>query len=260
MALNDTMQAAANKKEELLDNEPGRFFVRSILGGIYLMVGTAFAAVVGNMTEQLFPGSGAVVFAMLFGLGLFAIIVLAAELATGDMMFSSWAATVRQFSWGKGIWIVVVATVGNLVGALLIAWILSQSAKFGSLDNTHLISTLVEGKLNKDPWGTFVEAMLANFVVNMAIVGALLSKEVISKFIVILPTIAIFVGLGLEHVIANFCLMGMALFADPQPDGFTFGAVALNWGIVWVGNFIGGGLGIGAVYAWLNKTNTVYKD
>ena len=93
MALNDTIQAGAGKKEELLDNEPARFFVRSILGGIYLMVGTAFAAVVGNMTEQLFPGSGAVVFAMLFGLGLFAIVVLAAELATGDMMFSSWAAT-----------------------------------------------------------------------------------------------------------------------------------------------------------------------
>lgn len=260
MALNDTMQAGAGKKEELLDNEPGRFFVRAILGGIYLMVGTAFAGVVGNMTEQLFPGSGSVVFAMLFGLGLFAIIVLSAELATGDMMFVSWAATVRQFSWGKGVWIVVVATVGNLVGALLIAWILSQSAKFGALDDTHVLTTIVEGKLQKGPWGTFIEAVLANFVVNMAIVGALLSKEVISKFIVIVPTIAIFVGLGLEHVIANFCLMGMAIFADPQPESFAAGAVALNWGLVWLGNFVGGGLGIGALYAWLNSTNTVYKD
>lgn len=260
MSLAETLDKGAAKKVELLDKDFGRFAGRAVLAGIYLTVATAFAGVAGNAVEKLAPGLGSVVFALLFGFGLFAIVVLNGELATGDMMFGSWASAKGNQSWGKTIWFVVAATLCNLVGAFLVAAILSESAKLGSMDNTHLIATISEGKLNKSAWGAFIEAVLANFVVNMAIVMALQSKEIVSKFFAIVPIIAIFVGLGLEHIIANFSLMTMTLFADPQPDNFTLGAVGLNWLMVWLGNFIGGGLGIGAVYAWLNNTKTVYKD
>ena len=140
------------------------------------------------------------------------------------------------------------------------ALVLSQSAKLGGIDDTHLISTLTEGKLAKPFFGAFVEAMGANFVVNMAVLGALQAKEIISKFAVILPIIAVFVGLGLEHVIANFSLFSLAFFADPHPAGFDGLHITVNWVAVWLGNFVGGGLGIGAVYAWLNQTKTSYVD
>ena len=260
MALQEMVHAGAKKKEQLLDNEMPRFFVRAILAGIYLTAGTAFAAVAGNAVNEYAPGLGSVVFALLFGLGLFAIVILNAELATGDMMFASWAATDKVFSWGKGIWLVVVVTVANLIGAIIFAAVMSQSAKFGSMDNSHLIVTLVEGKLAKPFFGALLEAIFANFIVNMAIVGALLAKEFISKFVVILPLIAIFVGLGLEHVIANFSLFSLAFLSSPLPEGFTATAILSNWVAVWIGNFIGGGLCIGGGYAWLNKTKTGYKD
>ncbi|MCP1387847.1 formate/nitrite transporter family protein [Corynebacterium sp. TA-R-1] len=260
MSLAETLDKAAAKKVDLLENDFGRFAVRAILAGIYLTVATAFAGVAGNAVEQHAKGLGAVVFALLFGFGLFAIVVLNTELATGDMMFGSWASAKGNLSWGKTIWFFIAATIFNLVGAFIVAAILSQSAKLGSMDNTHLIATLSEGKLNKSAWGAFIEAVLANFVVNMAILMGLQAKEVISKFVAIVPIIAIFVGLGLEHIIANFSLMTITMFADPLPDNFTVGAVALNWTMVLIGNFIGGGLGIGAVYAWLNKTQTVYTD
>ena len=48
--------------------------------------------------------------------------------------------------------------------------------------------------------------------------------------------------------------------ADPLPDSLTLGAVLTNWGIVWVGNVIGGGLLIGAVYSTLNKGEGAYRD
>lgn len=260
MSLAETLDAGAAKKIDLLEHDFGRFAIRATLAGIYLTIATAFAGVAGNAVEKHASGLGSVVFALLFGLGLFAIVVLNTELATGDMMFGSWASTRGGVSWGKTIWFVVAATLFNLVGAFMVAFIMSQSAKLGSMDNTHLIATITEGKLNKSAWGAFIEAVMANFVVNMAILMGLQAKEVVSKFFAIVPIIAIFVGLGLEHIIANFSLMTMTLFADPQPDNFTFGNIALNWAMVWLGNFVGGGLGIGAVYAWLNKTDTVYKD
>ncbi|CAB0511988.1 formate/nitrite transporter family protein [Corynebacterium diphtheriae] len=117
------------------------------------------------------------------------------------------------------------------------------------------------GKLEKDPAGLLVEGMLANFVFNMAIIGAVFAKEIVSKFFVIVPIIACFVGLSLEHVIANFCLMTLTFFCStPLPDGFTLGAVLTNWSLVWIGNVIGGGFLIGGVYAWLNKDPEVYRD
>lgn len=260
MALYEAIDTGAAKKVELLEKDFARFAVRATLAGIYLTLGTAFAAVAGNTTEKFAHGSGPLVFALLFGLGLFAIIILGAELATGDMMFVSWAATRRGLSWGRAVKVVVVATVFNLIGAMLVAFVMSQSGKLGAMDDTHLISTLTAGKLAKPALGAFIEAIGANFVVNMAVVGALKAPDIVSKFAVIVPIIAIFVGLGLEHIIANFSLFMLAFTASPHPAGFDAAHIAVNWLVVWLGNFIGGGLGIGAVYAWLNQTKTSYVD
>ena len=144
---------------------------------------------------------------------------------------------------------------------MLFAAAMGMSAKLGGIDPNHLIVDLAMGKLLKGPGGMFVEAILANFVVNMAIIGAIFAKDIASKFFVIVPIIACFVGLGLEHVIANFCLMTLTFFcASPLPEGFTLWVVLANWSIVWVGNLIGGGFLIGGVYAWLNSGPEAYRD
>lgn len=267
MALNDIAHGAVNKKILLMEKDLPRFAVRSILAGVYLTLGTAFAVVAGQAVEKTAPGHGlgALVFAFLFGLGLFSIVILNSELATGNMMFGSYGAATGQIGWGKALWFMFVTTVFNLVGALLIAAIIGVSAKFHGFDTTHLAATLTEGKLNKSWWDALIEGVAANFVVNMAIVGALFAKDFVSKFFVIVPIIAIFVGLGLEHVIANFSLMSITGFAGlfnggVYPESWSIGAVALNWVMVWIGNVIGGGLLIGGVYAWLNKGDEVYRD
>lgn len=166
MALNDVAHDAGAKKVELLQHDFLRFAARATLAGIYLTLATAFAGVAAQAVEAHAKGLGSLVLAFLFGIGLFAIIALNAELATGNMMFGSFGAT-----------------------------------------------------------------------------------------------LAVFVGLGLEHVIANFSLMTITLFAsDPLPASFSAGAVLTNWLMVWLGNFVGGGVLMGCVYAWLNKTPYVYKD
>lgn len=261
MALNDIAQGAVAKKTELMQKDFPRFAVRATLAGVYLTLGTAFAGVAGNAVEKAAPGLGALVFALFFGIGLYSIVILNAELATGNMMFGSYGATTKQISWGKAVVFVLVTTLFNLIGCFALAWVLSQSAKLGHMDSSHLIETLTQGKLKKSAWGAFIEGLGANFVVNMAIVGAALAKDFASKFITIVSFLAIFVGLGLEHVIANFSLMTITLLCgDTLPANMTVGAVLLNWLMVWLGNFVGGGLLIGGVYAWLNKTKQVYKD
>ncbi len=263
MALNDIAAGAVTKKVGLLDNSFARFATRSILAGVYLTMGTAFAAVVGHGVAQYAPALGGIVFALLFGLGLYCIVVLGADLATGNMMYMIYGAVKGQVGWGKGIWLIIVTTIFNLVGVALFAAAMGMSAKLGGMDPTHLIATLTDGKLTKTPGGMFVEAIAANFVVNMAILAGAFAKDFAGKFMSIVMIIAAFVGLGLEHVIANFCLVLLTFFcSDPLPASLTLGNVLLNWSIVWVGNIIGGGFLIGGVYAWLNsgENSEMYRD
>lgn len=261
MSLNKAAAAAVKKKLTLLDESFARFAVRSTLAGVYLAIGTAFAGVVGMGVEKHAAGLGPLVFAALFGLGLFAIVILGAELATSNMMYMVYGAVKKHVGWGKALWLLVVTTLFNLIGVVLFAAAMSVSAKLGNMDPSHLIATMSAAKLEKSPGGLLVEAMAANFVVNMAIIGAISAKELLSKFFVIVPIIACFVGLSLEHVIANFCLMLLTAFcASPLPDAFSIGAVLTNWSIAWIGNLIGGGFLMGGVYAWLNSGPEAYRD
>lgn len=58
MALYETLDTAGDKKQELLTQDYGRFAVRAILAGMYLTLGTAFAAVAGQVAEGLRRGPG----------------------------------------------------------------------------------------------------------------------------------------------------------------------------------------------------------
>ncbi len=263
MSLNETAAGAARKKVDLLEKDFGRYAARSVLAGVYLTLGTAFALVAGQVAEDLAPGVGlgALVFALLFGLGLYSIIILGAELATGNMMYMVYAAVQKAVSWGKAFLVLGVSTLFNLVGCLLIGFLLSQSTVFMGMGPDHLAATITDGKLNKDILQLLIEGAVANFVVNMAVMGAIFAKDYAGKFLTVVFIIAIFVGLGLEHIIANFSVMSIVMFAaDPMVDSLNPGNVAVNWIVVWIGNVIGGGFLMGGVYAWLNRGSENYRD
>lgn len=247
--IHDSATSVITTKVALFDEDLSRFAVRATLAGVYLTLGTAFAVVAGNAVEVLAPGLGSIVFALLFGLGLFSIMVLDAELATGNMMSMSYGVVAKLVSPGRALWLLAVCTFFNLLGALLVGLALGQAAKFSGLTPDHLLGMLSSGKLDKGPGQALVEAMLANFVVNMGVLASLRTPDITAKFVTIVPIIAIFVGLGLEHVIANFSLFALALFS--LPEVLTASGVALNWSVVWIGNLLGGGVLIGGVYAWL---------
>ena len=261
MSLNESAAAAVNKKVTSLDTDFARFATRATLAGVYLTIGTAFAGVAANVVDKHAEGVCSLVFAFLFGLGLFSIIILNTDLATGNMMYGVYGAVTGQISWGKAFKLIIVTTLFNLVGALLFAFLVAQAGKFADMDANHFIPHLTEGKMQKSPLGMLIEGVLANFVVNMAIVGAVFAKDLASKFWTIVPIIAMFVVLGLEHVIANFSLVSITLFAsDTLPAHVDAAHILTNWVIVWIGNLIGGGFLIGGVYAWLNRGNEAYRD
>lgn len=259
--LNTAVKAAVGKKTHALNQDTGRYCVRAILAGVYLALGTAFSGMVGNVVNEFAPGLGGIVFAFLFGFGLFFILCLGGELATSNMMYMTFGATNKWVSWGRGFYLIVLVTLLNLVGAIIIGALLATTSRFSGMDAGHLLATASEAKLTKSPLQQFSDGILANFLVNMGVVIALFTKDFTSRLVAIITTITIFVAFGLEHVIANFCLFALVFFSmDTQLDARTLSNVAINWIVVFFGNLVGGGLIFGGIYACLNRGSENYRD
>ena len=215
----------------------------------------------GQRVELIAHGMGAFVFALFFFIGLATIVLLGAELATGNMMYLTFGWMRKTVTGSAAIKALLLCTVGNLVGAAIVGVLLSQAEAFSAITDTSFVSELLNKKLHKSPIGLLVEGITANFVVNMGIVGVALLKDYTARFLLLIFVIGMFVGLGTEHVIANFALVNIVGFsAEPLPQYFDGTYIALNWTLAWIGNLIGGGALMGGTYAWLNRTMTTYLD
>jgi formate/nitrite transporter len=100
-------------------------------------------------------------------------------------------------------------------------------------------------------WSAFMKGIACNLLVNLAILLAFTSKNMIGKFFGIWFPIMAFVSAGFEHSIANMYFI---------PAGILAGA-NVSWGqfFVWnlipvtIGNIIGGMVFIGMVYYFAFK-------
>lgn len=238
--------------------------MRSVMAGVYLGIMTAFAAATATLTEAYAPGWGKYPFAMLFAVTLYIMVVLQAELATGNMMFMTYGYVHKLNKISRGLAIILFVTFFNLVGAIGISFLISLTTTGqNAIDTLPFLADLWEAKLAKPSGTLFIEAILANMVVNIGfILTAQAGKDHSAKIWAVAIVIPSFAAMGYEHSIANFVLTTLAGFMfDPSSiDGFTIGNVARNWALVWLGNLVGGGLIMGGIYGWLNRTRTNYRD
>lgn len=252
-----------NNKIDLFSTEPARFATRAILAGVYLGIMTAFAAATAQLTDTYAPGWGRYAFGAIFASTLYIIIVLQGELATGDMMFMTYGAVQKLNNFWRGVVLVLYVTFFNLFGAVVIGILISQTTIGQNVEYHGFLHDLLVAKLQKSSGTLFVEAILANVVVNIAFMLATQAgKDFSAKLWGVILIIPSFATMSYEHSIANFILTSLGGFTlgPDMIDGFTAWNVIRNWTVVWLGNFVGGGLLMGGLYGWLNLTKTGYKD
>ncbi|MCR8969533.1 formate/nitrite transporter family protein [Facklamia sp. 7083-14-GEN3] len=254
------IESSVNKKVGLFDQSKARYFVRSMYAGAMLVLATAIGVYAADYINVGAPHIGKFVYSFLFAFGLLFILFLHQELVTSNMMYLT-AGTYHKFiSPNKTIQILLFCTLGNLIGALLAAFIVAQTGAFSHLTAESFIVNTVNGKLGKDLALIFIEGILANTFVNIAILGYLLAKEEISKIVIVFGAIFMFVFLGYEHVVANFGSFSLVAFSNYQAEVIQLLPVLSAWAVAWIANFIGGGLVIGLVYAWLNDAGLPLHD
>lgn len=263
MSFHESAPKSIKNKWDLFDAEPPKFAVRAMLAGMYLGIMTAFASATATLLEPVAPGWGKYAFGAIFACTLYIIIVLQGELATGDMMFMVYGAIHKMNTVWNGLFLILIVTFFNLVGGVFICWLISRTTIGQSGDMDGFLLTLMESKLHKSNGHLFVEAILANIVVNIAFMLATQAdKDYTAKLLGVILIIPAFATMSYEHSIANFVLTSLSGFTIGAEaiDGFTAANVLRNWVVVWLGNLVGGGLIMGGLYGWLNLTKTNYKD
>lgn len=260
--LKDTYKKNVEKKVDLFDKSISRFIFRAMMACVYLSLATALAFALGDKISHVNHDLGKVFYSFAFPIALVMIIYMNAELGTSNMAYVSSGVYNKQISFGKGAQILSVTVIANLVGAIVIGFMLAQTTTFTGLDAEHFMFTTIDAKLAKDASTVFIEAIMANMVVNIAVIMALRSTSDSGRILSIMLIVPIFVFLGLEHVIANFSSFALAFFAGAAEmvPNWSAQAVITNLTFAFAGNFVGGGIMMGLGYSWLNNTDSIYKD
>ncbi len=253
-----------------------------ILAGAFI----AFAAEGSNMAAfNLFANSetyglGKALAGAIFGTGLMLVLIAGGELFTGNclIIISVLEKKVKLRSMFSN-WTVVYT--GNLIGSVLIAYMIVQSGLMNSGDNMLGVMTIkiAAYKVGLPFLSAFYLGVMCNWLVCLAVWLAYSAKDTTGKILGIFFPIWLFITSGFEHSVANMYYIPAGILAKAdvslakatQLSSETL--AGLNWQTfiinnlipVTLGNIVGGGFFVAGLYWYIylkgsNPSNVGGKD
>lgn len=240
-------------------------FVLGILAGAFI----AFASEGSNMAafnllaDPDTYGLGRCLAGVVFPTGLMLVVLAGGELFTGNTLMSITLVqrriTLRSML-ANWFWVYL----GNFVGSLMLAYMMTESGLFksgGGLLGGVTIS-IASGKVSHSFTTAFFLGVLCNWLVCLAVWLAYGAKDMTGKILGIFFPIWLFITSGFEHCVANMYYIPAGILAKSNPawlaaSGLPDSAIeALTWTNffyanllpVTLGNIAGGGLFVGMAY------------
>ncbi len=273
-------QEMALKAERVGEAKAGldaiRLFTLAVLAGAFIAFGAMFATVTVAGAADFLPfGVARLLGGLTFSLGLILVVIGGAELFTGNaLIVMAWAARrVTTLALLRN-WLIVL--IGNLVGAVATAGLIFAAGQysFGGGQVGAAALAAAEAKAGLGFGEALALGTLCNVLVCLAVWLSFSARTVAGKVAAVVPPVAAFVAGGFEHSIANMYFLPLGLmikagagdgfWADiaAQPanyDALTVSGMILNLVPVTIGNIIGGGVLVGAVYwfVYLRPRKTV---
>jgi len=243
---------------------------KGILAGIMIALGAAGSNVAAHSVANV--GVSRLLAGVVFPVGLMMVIMLGAELFTGDSMMILGVAD-RKVSGLSVLRMLVLVYVGNLIGSVIIALLVYFSGQFdysAGLLGAYTIKVAV-GKTGITFVKGVASGILCNILVCAAVLIALCSKDETGKLFASFFVILAFVTSGYEHCVANMYYIPAGLLCKLNPayvevamEKYGFSAEQLdalnlktffvdNLIPVTIGNIIGGAVLLGLALYYLNK-------
>lgn len=244
-----SIEAAVKAGTDKATRSLGQLFTRSVLAGAFIALGGVLSIIVGYG----FPGITAanpalqrVLSGLVFPIGLFLIVMLGADLFTGNNALLMTSLGERKITSRQVAVNWLLVWIGNFIGCLLFAYLLVYAC--GLLDSEPYRSAAIgiaQGKAALSPWVTVGKGIGANWLVCMAVWLALGANTLGGKALACWIPVAAFVTLGYEHAIANMFYLPVGLMAGAD---VSIGSCAVNLLCATLGNIIGGALLVGKLF------------
>lgn len=258
--------------------------INMLLLGILAGAFIAFAAEGSNMAAfNLFAkaetyGLGKALAGAIFGTGLMLVLIAGGELFTGNTLIIAGVldkkVTIKAMLKN---WFFVY--LGNFIGSVFIAYMMNKSGLFASGDN--MLGAVTINIAAYKVGLTFTEGLflgiMCNWLVCLAVWMSYGAKDMTGKIFAIFFPIWLFITSGFEHSIANMYYIPAGIMAKGNEAlvdaaallGVTAEKLSLlNWETfftgnlipVTLGNIIGGGIFVGAVYWYVYIRNSKNLD
>jgi formate/nitrite transporter len=253
--------AAVNAGTAKANLSPGRMLGGSILAGAYIaFAGLLGIAVTSGLKTDTWGTLPSLVFGLVFSMGLVLVVIAGSELLTGNMALLPLAVSQRPRLLGRAGLSLVVVTIGNLLGSLLVAYFFAVKAGVigssasepgtpGALTFARL-GVIATGKaVTETDSQIFLRAVACNWLVCLAVWMAFAADDIGGKILAIIFPITGFVAMGFDHVVANMFFLPAGVFA--QVPGIGWGEVVNNWVFAFLGNFVGAGVFVAGFYWFL---------
>lgn len=230
-----------------------KLILLGLLAGVYISLGGYLSLLMGyGMPEvnAVAPSVGKFLAGAFFPIGLILIILVGAELFTGNTAYLVPAVRRGLIPWSYLPYNWIIVYVANLLGALLFCYLfLHLTGMVSSEPWRSALITMAEGKVSM-PWHVvFLKGIGANFMVCIAVWLGLSSKSMLGRMVGIWLPVMAFVTMGYEHSIANMFYLPMAMMSGA--DIGVWEAIRANFIPATLGNIVGGALCVGAVYSYL---------
>ena len=219
--------------------------IQSFMAGFYIAMASHLFLAVG----------GGVLGACFFPTGLIAVVLTSAELFTGDSLvfIASVLGGKVHFKYLVRNW--TVSWIMNFAGCMAWSLILSYgSTALQDVGAEELAVHVALKKANQPWWSIFAKGIGANFCVCVGVWQATCAEETAGKILALWFPVTGFVIMGFDHAIANQFLIptGMLYGADISVFHLFFKALLPAT----LGNIVGGGIFVGAVYWYVFDSMT----
>lgn len=172
-------------KYNMSKDDPFRFFIRSIVAGLYLGMATILSYTLAVVLIHVSPEAAKIAFAGAFGIGLVVIVLLGSELFTGNCFTTMIPVFHGDLKFYQIIPMWVICYVGNFIGIAFLMFLFIKTGSNQEALNSYL-TTVIVGKLDFDVIQLFIKGILCNFIVCVAAYEGMKLKSESAKVIVMM--------------------------------------------------------------------------
>ena len=251
----ESLADAAGRKRANLDRSLSSHLVLSALAGMYVGIGVVLVFTIGAPLAAAGSPATKLVMGASFGVALTLVVFAGAELFTGNNMIFSLGtlAGKTRLSDLAANW--AWTWIGNLAGSALLAVFVVKGGTFDAPVFRDFVVSATATKMNL-PWiQLFLRAILANWLVCLAIWQSAKTTSDAAKLGLIFWCLFAFIASGFEHSSANMTLLTMGLLLPHGPDVALIG-LAHNLLATTMGNIVGGCL-FAALPYWLSSVDRI---